>query len=548
MSSEQQAKEGRRSFLQWLHDLSLTTRLVTVVVGMTLMAYIVTTLLTSSMLRDYLVDRVDQDLRTAVHQLAESGPMGSGDENVFLNAPGETYVVTFRLPTGNVTTQTFGASAQSDTPALETAMLTDAEQFGEGFTVDSAEGDHKSWRVLVLREVTTGGSIAISTPMTRVDSTVSQVVLLISVIGICILMAVALISWFAVRRAFRPLTRIEDTARMIAAGDLTRRIPARGGRDEVASLSSSLNVMLTRIEQAFAARHVSEARMRRFVADASHELRTPLATVRGYAELYRVGGVRGEEDVTSAMRRIEDEATRMSRLVEDLLLLTRLDSRPSFERVPVDLTVLAADTVQDAQVRSPQRRIRLVPLEGNTGPVMTKGDDHSLRQVLTNLVGNAVAHTPDDTAIDIAVGYVDRYAVVEVRDRGPGIPPEVADRVFERFFRADASRSRDRGGTGLGLAIVAAIVGSHQGKVRYANRPGGGSVFQVALPAAPVHHDLDALDADDPDADGDEDASPESLASAEGADPGYGSTDPASAPVRRSSGALGTAGRAERDR
>lgn len=483
MKSGSAAQEGRRSFLQWLHDLSLTTRLVAVVVGMTLMAYVVTTLLTSSLLRDYLVDRVDRDLTTAVPRVADNFLNPQAEDDV-IGAPGETYVVTLVTST-EPRTRIYGAS-EDDRPALDMATVTDEDQFGQPFTVTGIEHRDQNWRVLTLRELSTGGSLAIATPMSRVDSTVAQVVLLMSVIGLCILMAVALLSWFAVRRAFRPLTRIEDTARAIAAGDLTKRIPARGGRDEVTSLSSSLNLMLTRIEQAFAARHVSEARMRRFVADASHELRTPLATVRGYAELYRVGGVRGEEDVTSAMRRIEDEATRMSRLVEDLLLLTRLDSRPSFEQVPVDLTVLAADTVQDAQVRAPQRSIRLVALEGTTGPVMTKGDDHSLRQVLTNLVGNAVAHTPVDSPIEVAVGYLDRFAVVEVRDRGQGIPPEVADRVFERFFRADASRSRDRGGTGLGLAIVAAIVGSHQGRVRYLRRPGGGSIFRVALPAASV--------------------------------------------------------------
>lgn len=484
-------KQSRRSVIQWLHDLSLTTRLVTVVVGLSLMAYVVTTVLTFSLLRDYLVDRVDRDLQNSIERIALPAYQGGiGPSDQLLNpVPGEPFFIMFHDQVrGEVLP---GSTHEGMQPDLDPIRVEDSDRLHEPFTVDAADPGGADWRVLAVPLPRGEGTVAVAIPLTRVDSTVGQVLTLMTVIGICILTAVALLSWFAVRRAFRPLTRIEDTARTIARGDLTQRIPQRGGGDEVASLASSLNLMLARIERAFAARHASEARMRRFVADASHELRTPLATVRGYAELYRVGGVRSEEDVASAMRRIENEATRMSRLVEDLLLLTRLDSRPSFERVPVDLTVLAADTVQDAKVRSADRPINLIPLGGTTGPVMTKGDDHSLRQVLTNLVGNAVAHTPDGSAIEVAVGYADNLAVVEVRDRGPGIPDDVADRVFERFFRADASRSRDRGGTGLGLAIVAAIVGTHRGRVRYAQRSGGGSVFRVELPAATVEAEPD---------------------------------------------------------
>src|SRR5690606_38554845 len=240
------------------------------------------------------------------------------------------------------------------------------------------------------------GTVAVALPMDDIEDTVNQVVRLSLVIGTATLVAVALLAWAAVRRAFRPLARIEDTAAAIAAGDLTRRIPERNASDEVASLSTSLNQMLTQIEQSFTVREASEQRMRQFVADASHELRTPLATVRGYAELYRVGGISRQEDVTGAMRRIESEATRMSRLVEDMLLLTRFDSGPSMDPRPTDLTVLAADTVQDARARAPQRDVRLVPLGRQTGPVLALGDEHALRQVLANLVTNALSHTPPD--------------------------------------------------------------------------------------------------------------------------------------------------------
>ncbi|MGB6021771.1 MAG: HAMP domain-containing sensor histidine kinase, partial [Ornithinimicrobium sp.] len=260
------------------------------------------------------------------------------------------------------------------------------------------------------------------------------------------------------------------------------RVPTPAAQDEVSSLSDSLNIMLADIEQAFAVRKASEQRMRQFVADASHELRTPLATVRGYAELYRVGGVSEPDDVAAAMRRIEDEATRMTRLVESLLLLTRWDSAGQLASEPVDLTVLSSDVVQDARVRAPDRDVHLVPLGAGSGRPVALGDDGALRQVLTNLVANAIAHTPEGTDIEVALGVESARCVVEVRDHGDGIDPTTAERVFARFYRADAGRTRERGGSGLGLAIVATIVARHGGTVRHTPTAGGGATFRVELP------------------------------------------------------------------
>ena len=295
------------------------------------------------------------------------------------------------------------------------------------------------------------------------------------------------LGWYAVRRAFGPLTRIEDTAAAIAAGDLSQRVPEPDTRDEVASLSRSLNAMLAQIEQSFAVREASEQRMRQFVADASHELRTPLATVRGYAELYRQGAVSRPEDVTGAFGRIESEASRMSGLVEDLLVLARLEGERPLVIDDVDLAVLGGDAVQDARVLQPDRRIRLVGLHGPLGPVLASGDEQRLRQVVTNLLSNALHHTPAGSPVEIAVGRLpDGTAALEVRDHGEGIDPVKARRVFERFYREDPSRSRrgsgGTGGTGLGLAIVAAIVTAHQGKVGVAPTPGGGATFILQLP------------------------------------------------------------------
>jgi two-component system OmpR family sensor kinase len=305
-------------------------------------------------------------------------------------------------------------------------------------------------------------------------------------ISLAVIISCALLGWYGVRRAFRPLTQIEDTAAAIAAGDLARRIPEPAAQDEVASLSHSLNAMLAQIEQSFAVRQASEERMRQFVADASHELRTPLAAVRGYAELYRQGAVTDPEDVTGTMRRIEDESIRMGGLVNDLLLLTRLDRQRPLERGPVDLTVLAADAVQDARALDPTRQVRLVGISGDIEPTTIEGDEAKLRQVVTNLVGNAVNHTPEGTGIEIAVGCgAPGHARLEVRDHGNGVDPVKARKVFERFYRADPSRVRGHGGgNGLGLAIVAAIVNAHDGQVGVAPTPGGGATFVVELPTA----------------------------------------------------------------
>jgi two-component system OmpR family sensor kinase len=251
--------------------------------------------------------------------------------------------------------------------------------------------------------------------------------------------------------------------------------------------------MLAQIESAFRARAASEERTRRFAADASHELRTPLASIRGFAELYRQGAVPAE-DVPRTMRRIEDEARRMGGLVEDLLLLARLDARRPTRAEPVDLAVLAGDAVHDARGLAPDRSVRLVGLEASPGPVpaVVIGDEGHLRQVVTNLLANAVRHTPAGTPIEVAVGTSrdadgSARAVLEVRDHGPGLPAGEAERVFERFYRLDSSRQRSAGGgSGLGLSIVSAVTAAHGGTVTALQTPGGGATFRVALPLAPI--------------------------------------------------------------
>jgi len=458
-------------------------RLVALLVLLLLVALTLTGIATSAMVRRQLMDSTDRDLRAA------AVPTASQVLTQLLKGRGggipTNYAVRF-MPTDGSTPFEVNPTGESLHPDIPTLALNDPRvQNGILFTVQSTDGEMR-WRVVPGQLRDGSATFAVAVPLRGVDTTVQRMLSSTTLIGLAVIVSCAILGWYGVRRAFRPLTQIEDTAAAIAAGDLTRRIPEPTAKDEVTSLSRSLNAMLAQIEQSFAVREASEERMRQFVADASHELRTPLAAVRGYAELFRQGAVIAPQDVAGAMRRIEDEAIRMGGLVEDLLLLTRLDSQRPLERGPVDLTVLAADAVQDARALDPTRQVRLLGLSGDLEPITIEGDEARLRQVVTNLVGNAVNHTPAGTDIEIAVGSGSAgRAKLEVRDHGEGVDPVKARRVFERFYRADPARGRGNGGgNGLGLAIVAAIVSAHGGRVGVAATPGGGATFVVDLPTA----------------------------------------------------------------
>jgi len=371
-----------------------------------------------------------------------------------------------------------------------------AAHAGEPVSVP-ATGGGGSWRVLV--QETASGSKVVAASLAGIDATIRQLRLIDLGVSLVVLAVLAGVGVAIIRASLRPLVEIEGTARAIAAGDLTRRVPDRDPRTEVGRLGRALNTMLAQIEAAFGARAASEAaarrsedRMRRFVADASHELRTPLTTIRGFAELYRQGAARDPAELDRLMRRIEDQAARMGLLVEDLLLLARLDQQRPLERRPVDLLALAADAVNDARAVAPDRRIELV-LGGDDGgdgsALVVLGDGERLRQVLANLVDNALSHTPAGSPVEVRVGAAPLDgrpgAAVEVVDHGPGLTPEQTERVFERFYRADPARSQAAGGTGLGLSIVAALVAVHGGTVGVDSVPGRGARFRVLLPLAP---------------------------------------------------------------
>ncbi|MCU1375806.1 MAG: integral rane sensor signal transduction histidine kinase [Actinomycetia bacterium] len=324
-----------------------------------------------------------------------------------------------------------------------------------------------------------GQTLVIAVPVADVDATLRRLLRLEVAVTAAVLVGLSVLAWWVVQLGLRPLVRMGDTAGAIADGDLTQRVD-EDARTEVGRLGRSLNVMLTRIEEAFAQRQASEDRLRRFLADASHELRTPLTSIRGYAELFRRGADRRPDDLAKAMRRIEDEAARMGVMVEELLLLAHFDQGRPLELEPVDLAALAADAVDDARAASPDRTIHLAV----GGPVVVAGDAGRLRQVLVNLVGNALRHTPDDATVRVRAGIDGGMAVLEVADDGPGLVPGDEDRVFEPFYRGDPSRQRDTGGSGLGLAIVAAIAAAHDGRASASSVPGEGATFRVTLPLA----------------------------------------------------------------
>jgi two-component system, OmpR family, sensor kinase len=350
-------------------------------------------------------------------------------------------------------------------------------------TLPSVNGSNIPWRAVSVRGP--HGLTTVAIDLSDVQHTVRSLVWLQFGIGVAVLIVVGLAGYAVVHRSLRPLAEVEKTAAAIAAGQLDRRVPERDPRTEVGRLSLALNGMLAQIQQALASSESSaekargsEERMRRFITDASHELRTPLTTIRGFAELYRQGAAR---DVAMLLSRIESEASRMGLLVDDLLLLARLDVQRPLEQHRVDLLALASDAVHDAEAMDPRRGITLQVLDGPGTPEVL-GDEARLRQVLSNLIVNAIQHTPETADITVRVGTDGDDAVLEVADKGPGMTEEDARRVFERFYRTDSSRARASGGTGLGLSIVDSLVRAHGGVVTVTTAPGEGCCFRVSMP------------------------------------------------------------------
>ena len=502
----------------WLRGIPLRVKLVASVLALVAAALVVISGLTAFLLRNYLIGQVDDQLRGGAIGVARTLDQGGGNP-IKVTIPSD-YVAALVTPGEQPEPPArYQGLRDEELPRFPADYAGYQAKVGEPFTVRSQDGRTR-WRMLYTR-LDDGRVVAFGQHLTAVDLSVRQLLWIDLLVGGAVLIILASVGAGIVRTSLKPLVEIEQTAAAIAGGDLSRRVPdPEEGRpcptSELGRLSRALNAMLSQIEAAFTARAASEAaarsaeagardaaaaaqaseararrseeRMRQFVADASHELRTPLTTIRGFAELYRQGAARDPEQTAGLLRRIEDEAARMGLLVEDLLLLARLDRERPIALAPVELPVLAGDAVQAARAVAPDRRIEL-DIEPGAGNLVVHGDDARLRQVIGNLMTNALTHTPPDASVTLRLRTEPgNVAVVEVADTGPGLTPEQAERVFERFYRADVARTRRAGGTistGLGLAIVAALVAAHHGTVEVTETPGGGATFRVRLPLLP---------------------------------------------------------------
>jgi two-component system OmpR family sensor kinase len=463
--------------------VSLRARLVIGLLTLATIGFVLLASVTYLEQRKFLFDRVDQQARAAVQ--FNGGPSGGpfrpggahdGDDGTGGHMPAAgpapgTWTFT-RDASGTTIDQVCRACYSATAPKLPASLKT-----GQLTTLKSG-----GTRYRVLADASPGGGTTVAAvPLTETDATLHRLLRTSALVIAAILLVLGAGAWWLVRIGLRPLERMGGTAGAIAAGDLSRRVETATPRTEVGRLGLALNQMLDRLEEAFAKQRASEDRLRRFLADASHELRTPLASIRGYAELFRIGAARDPADTKKAMSRIESEAARMGVLVEDLLTLARLDEVREVIREDVDLVRLAGDAVDDARATAPDREIDLE----SDGRAVVAGDPHQLRQVFANLLRNALVHTPAGTPVAVTVSHDGPTTVLEVRDYGPGLPTGDDGALFDRFWRAEHGRERGKAGAGLGLAIVAGIVAAHDGSVSAENAPGGGARFTVRLPARP---------------------------------------------------------------
>jgi two-component system, OmpR family, sensor kinase len=464
--------------------MTLRTRLVLALLALVATGLLVAGAVTYTNQRSFLYSRVDQQLVGSYDLVERQMDEYAGVKHDAGDDPGGRDIApppgTFGQRRDSTGTRVIKSHPYSylPWPKLPTSLPLSADSHHPHlFTVDAVKGSG-DYRVMAVRGP--DGVTVVALSLRDATQTLNHLLLVEAIVAAVVLTSLAVLAWWIVRLGLRPLDRMGETAAAIAGGDLSHRVSPAEPRTEVGRLGLSLNGMLEQIERAFASQRESEDRLRHFLADASHELRTPLASIRGYAELFRIGAARRPEEVEKAMRRIEQESARMGVLVEDLLTLARSDQLPEPVKEPVDLVRLARDARDDTRALAPDRHVEL----HTNGAVTVLGDARALRQVLANLTGNALAHTPPGTPIELRVARQGDEAVLEVRDHGPGLPTSDADALFERFWRAEQGRGRGPAGAGLGLAIVAAIVAAHHGRAEARNAPGGGASFVVRLPAA----------------------------------------------------------------
>ncbi|MGV3731799.1 MAG: sensor histidine kinase [Microcella sp.] len=540
---------------QWWRSISLRSKITGVTVFVVTMGLLVVGVGTLTVLQRTLLDEVDRQIRQAADELPKAPDVIELDDfDSFSDLTPSVFSNPFYFgaidANGRIIDDNVGDDSRAQAPDVSRLTSAAVERIdGGGITLTSTDRTTQ-WRVLTfplrVTDADSGESstatLLIGADLTDTNAVIGSFASIFLGFGLVVVILSAALTRMLVTSTLTPLRDVEATAARFASGDFSQRLSGATPNTEIGRLSASLNMMLTRIDRAFADRAATISQMRRFVGDASHELRTPLVSVRGYAELYRMGAIATPDDVAQAMERIEKEAIRMSALVSDLLELARLDESRPLELVPVDLVPLARDAALDAMASAPDRVVAVVVADSGSGdaaaadaapapgddavaaapavgfagsalarlrgrrgrraeasipnPIVVApegapeaivlGDENKLRQVITNLMGNAVRFSPDGSPIELVVS-VDATAgttSLAVVDHGDGIPDQLKKKIFERFFRADSSRARDTGGSGLGLAIVASIVGLHRGRVDVLDTPGGGATFRVTLPLA----------------------------------------------------------------
>ncbi len=548
---------------QWWNGVSLRTKITGVTVLLVTMGLLVAGVGTMTALRTYLLDEVDHKVAATADGLGTITITGTST-CVEASYPTSNYFLAILNSDGEVLCTNVSPGAPR--PMINGMDLSSVAILNGRATTITDSTHTQQWRVVALTHQISSNkliTVVLGLSLSETNGTIGRFTAIFLGFGLSVVILGAALTRLLVTTTFAPLRKVEATAAAIAEGDFSQRLPGATPNTEVGRLNRSLNTMLNRIDRAFGDRAKTIEQMRRFVGDASHELRTPLVTVRGYAELYRMGALQKAEDVGQAMERIEKEAIRMGELVEDLLELARIDETKTLNLGPVDLLPIAQDAALDTMASAPGRSVRVIlpgadsadhdqPIDKTTtqpfsapasiggpadhsfgvpagpmatGPIAFAGatlarlrrrgrpnhtepvprvveshststptvpaivlaEENKIRQVITNLIGNALRFTPADSPIELAiqVDQVNRVAMLDVIDHGEGIAPQIREKIFQRFWRADTSRTRDTGGSGLGLAIVSAIVASHNGKVEVLDTPGGGATFRVILPLLP---------------------------------------------------------------
>ena len=477
-----------------LSSASLRNRLLVGILLLSALGFTVSDFVAQNAMQKFLLQQVDQQLISvadgALLRVDRAGIQGDSDEDdeksSAKSAAAETPLrsvpssvsITLLDPFGNYVGGVGGdLNAQKITDYLVGTLPANAAKYGDKpFTLEIPGSD---FRVLAKVLPSALGSVFVAQSLAGVDETSARLRVVFVLIGLLALLLIAFASRMVIRVGLRPLVAVEETAERIAAGDLSARLPDAKPDTEVGRLVTSLNAMLSRIEDSFAARTASENKLRRFVADASHELRTPLTAIRGFAELHRQGAVKGEAATSELVGRIENESVRMGALVEDLLTLARLDQSRDLIQAPVDISDLVTEAVESARAAGPEHPITLnLPEEA-----FVLGDAGKIYQVVANLLANARIHTPIGTPITVSVDSNDDGTSISIADAGPGLSQEDQTRIFERFYRADPSRNRAKEeGSGLGLSIVASVMQAHGGKVSVDSKLGEGATFTVFFP------------------------------------------------------------------